>query len=589
MNSNQTIRKSIAVIFSLLISLTVKSQALPIYIDGTYLDWENAIHIHEDEMGGEEIDFTKFTVTNDNDFLYLKIEFSNEINLTDNNEIYVDIDADNNAETGWEVNGIGSEMDWNFGQKFGYLNEGGSWDYISFSDIQLRLLPTVTSSIFEIAIGRHVKPNGSDFLFTSDTIKICFINDVSNGDHIPNEGAFFTYVFDNNNIDPPEPILLQKEDNESLRLMTYNIKNDFDNNIGGLDDPERIPNLERIFTALSPDIVTINECWNVTTTRARNFLNDVLPLGTSNGWYANRLDGANITASKYPITDTWLIHPERRLTACLIDLPDSFPTDILVVSAHFKCCDDDPTRQLEADAFVSFILDAKTPGGMIDLPQNTPFVLLGDLNLVGLSQQLTTILTGDVQDTYTFGNGAPPDWDDSDLEDLISRQTDKRMAYTWRNDWGSYPPGRLDFMIYSNSVMQVEKAFTLQTEVMPIERLELYGLEELDTKTSSDHFPKVTDFILEATSSVGNELKPDFGINVFPNPTLDFITISLDDIKCEFFLTSLLDINGAVIKEFPQSAITRQEIDLSQLRKGVYFLKVETCNNKIYRRKILKF
>jgi endonuclease/exonuclease/phosphatase family metal-dependent hydrolase len=589
MKSILKIKRSIAFVLFSLLALIVNSQALPIYIDGTYSDWGNAIHIQDDETEGDEIDFTKFTVTNDNDFLYLKIEFSNEIDLTDNNEIYVDIDADNNVETGWEVNGIGSEMDWNFGQKFGYLNEGGSWDYISFPDIQLRLLPTVTSSIFEIAIGRHVKPNGTDFLFTSDTIKICFINDVSNGDHIPNEGEFFTYVFDDTFVDPPAPILLQKEDEESLRLMTYNIQNDFNNNIGGLDDPERIPNLERIFTALAPDIITINECWNVTTTRARNFLNDVLPPGTSNGWYANRLDGGNITASKYPIAEAWLVHPGSRITACLIDLPESFPTDILVLSAHFKCCDDDPTRQLEADAFASFILDAKTPGGMIDLPQNTPFVLMGDLNLVGLSQQLTTLLTGDIQDTYTFGNGAPPDWDDSDLEDLISRQTDKRMAYTWRNDWGSYPPGRLDFMIYSNSVMQVEKAFTLQTEVMPTERLELYGLAELDTKTASDHFPKVADFILETTSSAGKELKPDFRIHIFPNPTSDFITISLENMECDFFLISLLDVNGAVIKEFSQSVITRQEIDLSQLQKGVYFLKVETSSNEIYRQKILKF
>ena len=180
---------------------------------------------------------------------------------------------------------------------------------------------------------------------------------------------------------------------------------------------------------------------------------------------------------------------------------------------------------MEVDAFISFILDAKTPGGEIDLPENTPFVLMGDLNLVGLSQQLKTLLYGDIQNTTTFGQGAPPDWDDSDLADLISRQTDKRMAYTWRNDYGSFPPGRLDYMIYSNSVMEVAKALTIQTEVMPTERLELYGLEEFDTRTSSDHFPKVADFVLETSLSNETVYGPNFKIEIYPNPTSDFLFI----------------------------------------------------------------
>jgi len=188
-------RTKITILFCfILISATVRPQALPIYIDGIYPDWKNAIYIQEDEQSGEEIDFLKFTVANDNDFLFIKIDFSNEIDLTDNNDIYLDIDTDNNSTTGWQINGIGSEMDWNFGQKYGYLNEGSSYQYIYFSDIQLRLLPTVTSSSFEIAIGRHVKPNGTDFLFTGDTIKLCFTNYVTNGDNIPNDGELFTYV-----------------------------------------------------------------------------------------------------------------------------------------------------------------------------------------------------------------------------------------------------------------------------------------------------------------------------------------------------------------------------------------------------------
>ena len=585
MSTQEMIKNTILLLMFMMISFASKSQALPIYIDGTYNDWENAIYFQEDEqLSGVEIDFLKFTVANDNDFLFIKIDFSNEIDLTDNNEIYLDIDADNNPATGWQINGIGSEMDWNFGQRFGYLNEGSSWEYIYFSDIQLRLLPTVTSTSFEISIGRHVKPNGFDYLFTGDTIKLCFTDYVTNGDNIPNEGVFFTYVFDNTNVEPPNPILIQKEDDELLRLMNYNIRNDFENDIGGLDDPERIPGLSRIFTAIAPDIITINECWNTTLSTALSFLNTNLPTGDVKGWYAEKLDGANITASRYPIIQSWLVHPDRRITACLIDLPGNYKQDILVISAHFACCDNDITRQMEADAFVSFMLDAKTVGGDIDLPENTPFVLMGDLNLVGLSQQLSTLITGEIQDTSTFGAGAKPDWDNSDLEDLISRQTDKRMAYTWRSDGGSYPPGRLDFMIFSNSVMEIEKAFTLQTEVMSSERLQQYGLAETDTKISSDHFPKVGDFNLEKSLDIETVQKPDFKLEIYPNPATNRIHIISDQrinfVKIYNYSGKLLLIENVNDNSW--------QLNTSQFEKGIYLFHIDTKSGIISDRIIIE-
>ena len=495
-----TIKMKTFTLLLLFLIISVKSgfsQALPIYIDGIYNDWETAIHSYEDNLDdGQEFDFAKFTVTNDNDFLFIKIEFSEEINLTDNNNIYLNIDTDNNPNTGWDVNGIGAELTWNFGQRNGYFNINGSYETIYHSDIQLRLLPTVTSNIFEIAIGRNVKPNGNDELFTGSTIKICFTDDASNGDEIPNSGEFFTYIFDATNVPAMEPILIPKENENFIRFMTYNIRADFDNNIGGLNDPNRIPKLSRIFAAISPDIITINEAWYTSTSEASDFLNTYLPLENDKEWYVNKLDGANITASRFPITTSKIVYSGNSITANLIDLSEKELNNVMVISAHLKCCDYDDRRQEQADAIAAFILDCKTTGGVIDLPENTPFILMGDLNLVGLSQQLTTLVTGDIQNTDIFGQPAPLDWDDSDLTDLISYQTDKRMAYTWRNDYGSYLPSRLDFMIYSDHVLTLEKTFVIQTEIMPQQRLDLYGLQQYDTRNSSDHFPKVADFTI---------------------------------------------------------------------------------------------
>ena len=137
------------------------------------------------------------------------------------------------------------------------------------------------------------------------------------------------------------------------------------------------------------------------------------------------------------------------------------------------------------------MIDAKTPGGEITILENTPIVFLGDMNLVGNSQQYRTIIQGDIQDIDSYGEGSLPDWDNSELEDVICRQTDKRMAYTWRNDSSEYPPGRLDFIFFTNSVMSAAKSFTLQTEIMNDERLLNYDLLLNDTNEASDHFPVI--------------------------------------------------------------------------------------------------
>ena len=89
--------------------------------------------------------------------------------------------------------------------------------------------------------------------------------------------------------------------------------------------------------------------------------------------------------------------------------PAYYGTDLLFTNAHLSCCGNDAGRQNQVDQYISFILDAKTAGGAIDLPANTPFIYGGDLNLVGFSQQLTTLITGDIQDTGTWGAGGAPD------------------------------------------------------------------------------------------------------------------------------------------------------------------------------------
>jgi len=551
---------------SLLLYTIVFSQITQIELDGQYDDWQNATSNYTDPQGdGANIDMLSFSVSNDSNFLYIKLEFADEMQLNSGNSLFLEIDTDNDAGTGYSINGIGGELGWKFGSKFGYFNVSTPGIQVNQADIKFRALPTVTSNMFEIAINRHVFPDNINPLFTNDTIKICFFDQVTNGDYMPNNGTQFSYIFDNSSFPAFDVIDINKSDTSFVRLMTYNTL------FNGLIDSQREDAFGRIISAANPDIITFNECWSTQWYEARNFLDNYLPLTSGDSWQCWKVDGANITCSRYPITQNWQILSDRRLTASLIDLPAYYSKDILIVNAHLKCCDGDTIRQREADAFAAFIKDAKTAGGVIDLPQETPFLLSGDLNLVGFSQQLTTLITGDIQDTITFGSPSPLDWDNTNLNDVISLQSDHNMAFTWIDEGSDYWPGRLDFCIASDVNLTVEKAFTMRTEIMSTARLTQYGLQQFDTQTASDHLPKVTDFsiplILGNQSSI-NKIE----IKVSPNPAKNKILISTNISNKENRI-KLLDANGDVVYSETFSG-NSHIIDTSNLIPAIYIVKL---------------
>jgi endonuclease/exonuclease/phosphatase family metal-dependent hydrolase len=491
--------------------MIILPQSLPIFLDGRTDDWNISVPTYIDnENDGSVYDFKYFSVTNDEKFLFFRIKITPFLKLFEDNQLLLYVDGDNNSSTGFQINGIGAELRFNFGTRngFNYFTNTS----VTHSSIQFRSFPTVTDTVFEFAIGRPFIPPANG----TGTIGIFFIDNSSNGDRMPNSGETFEYTFDETPTEPLIPIEISREDTSLLRVMNWNVLND------GLLDPNREQNFTRILQVINPDVIGFNEMWNSSVSQVQNKLNNILPL-QSGSWSAVKLDGGTITASKFPILQSWLVYPGQRITASLINLPERFEKDLLVINCHFKCCGgsaNDATRQREADATIAFILDAKTPGGVIDLPDQTPIIILGDLNFVGDRQQLVTLVTGEIINTQLFGNGAPPDWDDTDLEDLLSSQSDKRTAYTWRDDPNSFSPGRLDYHIFSNSVINVEKDFVIQTEVMSQVRLNQYGLQLFDSGNASDHFPKVSDISFDIPTKVGQDYQEyNFKLEQnYPNP-----------------------------------------------------------------------
>ena len=473
------------VYFFLLFSICTIAQN-NIKIDGFFDDWTSITNTYFDsEFDSQSTELLNFSVSNNHEYLFVRIKLGNEIDLTEPYfnlaKLFIYIDADNNNATGYYTNNIGSEYGINFFEKFIFDDSNENIvDTLSFYDLDVIPLPTITSDEFEIAINRSM---------FSDTIAISIKESIGN-DKMPDSGEIFTYAFDNSISQNIQSIDFSKNEDTHLRLMTYNV---FSN---GLKNNNRINEHRRIFESSNADIITFQECGNTD-------YNDVLEFLNTNSknypYIYPDLNSGNLTISRFPSIQSWQV--ANKIDAELIDLPDSiYSTDILILNGHPPCCGNNQGRQQHFDALIQFIHDAKTVGGVIDLPINTPISFSGDMNLVGYSEQYYTIVNGTIINTETYGNGGLPDWNNSPFQDQVSYFNEKNIAYTWDKSnpsAGDFPPGRLDFIFFTNSVMSCNKSFIISTEHMSPDLLVNNNLIWNDTKNASDHFPVVADFIIE--------------------------------------------------------------------------------------------
>ena len=473
------------VYFFLLFSICTIAQN-NIKIDGFFDDWTSITNTYFDsEFDSQSTELLNFSVSNNHEYLFVRIKLGNEIDLTETYfnlaKLFIYIDADNNNATGFYTNNIGSEYGINFFEKFIFDDSNENIvDTLSFYDLDVIPLPTITSDEFEIAINRSM---------FSDTIAISIKESIGN-DKMPDSGEIFTYAFDNSISQDIQSIDFSKNEDTHLRLMTYNV---FSN---GLKNNNRINEHRRIFESSNADIITFQECGNTD-------YNDVLEFLNTNSenypYIYPDLNSGNLTISRFPSIQSWQV--ANKIDAELIDLPDSiYSTDILILNGHPPCCGNNQGRQQHFDALIQFIHDAKTVGGVIDLPINTPISFSGDMNLVGYSEQYYTIVNGTIIDTETYGYGGLPDWNNSPFKDQVSFFNEKNIAFTWDKSnpsAGDFPPGRLDFIFFTNSVMSCNKSFIISTEHMSPDLLVNNNLFWNDTKNASDHFPVVADFIIE--------------------------------------------------------------------------------------------
>jgi endonuclease/exonuclease/phosphatase family metal-dependent hydrolase len=547
-------------------------QQVDFFMDGISDDWSHHIVSYQDDsQDGGASDILDIAFSNDADYLYLKIVMKTPV-LLNNSDLWLYLDTDRDAATGYEVGNLGAELSWSFGDRYGFYNS--PTDRIYHNQIGFSALPTVSSERFEIRISRHSRPDGTHLLFNDNTLRVLV---KSSTDQAPDAGAYFEYEINDQLVNSFQPLTIHDPLPGQLRLLSYNILHD------GLLKPGQKPALKRIIKYVNPHFIVFNECWETTAAQAKEILDDFIALPGTQGWHTLKKDGGNILCSRYPFKDSWQVYPDTRITAAIIDLPDKdFNTDLMLTGAHFRCCDANAERQREADAFAAFVLDALTPGGRVDIPKNTPIVLSGDLNLVGDAQQLQTLLTGQIINTQEFGEGGNPHWDQTQLEDVISTHTHNPTAVTWVNNTSSYWPGRLDYTITTNSVLKTIRSFIVQTTEMPESSLLAAGLEADDSPTASDHLPKITDFQILSNSRVSQIKETPF--KIYPNPAKHQVLLEFDGTVQlqELQLYQASTGKKMPVKSHQQELSDGNQVHITGLQPGVYLIRLKIANQSPY-------
>jgi hypothetical protein len=496
-----------AVSFGLALALVAgagaaSGEAARIYINGRFDDWEGVSPVYEDASGDQasgDIDFGRLYITNDEKWLHLSLEVGTEVNIQGDNLISIFFDTDNDASTGQPWHGLGAEVGWTFGNRIGFFVVDIYTYNIRSQHIGLVTAPTVTGERFEFCFERSIEPLLGFPLFPEDTVRVA-VADSRGGDVVPDEGGSIVYVFDDTPLTPLVPASIRKKDPGHVRFLSYNVLFD------GIFETGRRRSFDRIFNAVLPDIVGFQEIYSHTAEETRDLVDGFLP--AYGPWYGAKAGQDIIAVSRYPIVGSHAIGTNG---AFLIDLGDEHASQVLMIAAHPPCCDNDEGRQLEIDAIMAFLRESKSSGGPLEVAPETPVVILGDMNLVGDRQQLGTLLTGEIVNTSIYGPWFDPDWDGTDLADALPLHTDAPMAFTWQDFESSYWPGRLDFTVYTDAVMDLAGGFVLSTREMHADTLAAFGLLEDDTAVASDHLPVVSDFVIY-------EAEPEPGAESFASP-----------------------------------------------------------------------
>lgn len=492
-------------------------------IDGRFDEW-NAIPvaINDPIDANSIVDFRVIKAFSDDRFVYLMIEVGNFVNAQGlDGAAFIFLDVDGHPVTGKRSGGMDGvdaiieltppnrDQPGKPGMGVGLrstayhppatMREDYKLAALNTYDIGLLFAPTHQGTRFEFRIDRGARLPDCPPLFLDKqfTFKVTFLNLTGAAE---DEAGPFTQEL-TPTTDPAStaqtPIIqtadpLARAEGTVLRAMSWNIER------GAIF--KKSDAFARSIKAIAPDVILFQEMTDKNSAgQIQQFLDEHLPQAESQHWaVAFGTAGGDLRcaiASRYPleaIPSLSKITVENRSgkpaqparAECSRMIVDG--KSVLVTSLHLKCCGraggtEDQTRINECKAIHSAIRSV-LPGGANAEGETWAGVLMaGDLNLVGSRTPLEML-------------AIQTDLDKTSLSIVEPYQLDGLSNLTWADRTQPFTPGRLDFMLYSDSTMRVLRAFVYDSADLSTIWAQSKDVKEDDTQNTSDHLPVVTDF-----------------------------------------------------------------------------------------------
>ena len=561
----------------LLYSESARGQADDIVVDGVFQDWSEIEPVYEDSRDQQSgIDFERLWFTNDSDYIYLSIIVGSvEISIQEEPSFRLYLDTDNDPATGTQFEGIGADLVWSFGELSGTFHGRNGPVSVGHRDIGLISGPTVTSTRFEIAFELDVEPRRQGPLFPEDTVVVA-LEALDSDDVLPDEGDEVKVIIDRTVQDRNYSFDLGRELDTDLRILAWNVERD------ALFDPNKTSSYSSILQALDPDIIGFSEIIEHDANETIDRVEELYPSPPGEQWFGSGSSFDIVILSRSPILRSFELIDRGAGQGSLIDLSARGGNDLFFATAHLRCCEANAQRQRQIDEMMAWIRDAQTDG---TIQPETPIVVVGDMNFVGDSQQLRTLIEGDIVNG-AFQPSFDPDWNGEPLVDAAPPTTGVPAAYTWPGNGQDFPPGRLDFVAYTGSVLEPGNMFSLHTPAMPFTELQRYGLGATATLAASDHLPLVVDVrgsSVTSSESAGLETG-GLQIDVYPNPATEIFTVSADNAIGGIWRLRIVDILGRTVFEREQAfsgvGPLRFRSDRAAVAPGVYFVRLTSESSK---------
>ncbi|MDE2805733.1 MAG: endonuclease/exonuclease/phosphatase family protein [Gemmatimonadota bacterium] len=508
----------------------------PIWTDGDFDDWEGVASAVVDPIGdvpvGSPVDLGALAAQDDPLFLHFLIDLGHTVTVQGmRGSVELVLDADGDPATGAAYGGVdGTDLvviltrqaeperdGYGAGVGIRRIEGGAPGEVEQASRVGLLVSPTHSSDRFEVRLDRAAVAEATEqrgVAGTGDSLtgRLRYLRAGS----VVDETAVFRHTLATA---PGEESALLGADAVArvpgaFRVVAWNVSSmSFRNN----QDAFR-----RVVAALAPDVLLLDEIhFTVTPEDLARFTLDLGPAGEEWTWWLASGGGRQRTAVgasgrevrgeggmgrigyQPGALDGWLAavgdepeipgmappsvlaraEAEGGLSATgawvTVDGRDILFVPVDLQSAGYDGSPRDRLRELQARTLnqaIAAALDDRPGAGL---------VVAGDLNVVGSARPLDELRRG-------LGVGGR-DLDVARLERLRNRS-----LATWRSTWGEDPfsPGRLDYLLYRGTALQVEQAFLFDAADMSASAQETLGILESDTG-KSDHLPLVVDFGVE--------------------------------------------------------------------------------------------